>query len=265
MLGGFEFPPLMSIEKTIEFLLVQVSRVVDADKVCLGVGNTLIAYDRKENRFYRPLPEDVHANGWVPVPLENGYLYLQTALNGSEVEALRKHCSQAINNAREYDKVLRETLVDPLTGLLNKRALCERLTEEIARCSRSGGVFCVAFFDVNDLKKINDLHGHLAGDGVLKGVAATIRRFLRKSDVVGRFGGDEFVALLADASLHQGKIVMRRLLEKVVQEVTVGGIPVSISAGIACYPEDGRDLEQLIETADKRMYENKLSRRRGRV
>jgi diguanylate cyclase (GGDEF)-like protein len=251
----------MSVEKTVEFLLVQVSKVVDVDKACLGVGDMLIAYDRKENRFHRPLPEEIHSDGWKPISLENGNLYLQVSLNDPDVEALRKHCSQAINNAREYDKVLKETLVDPLTGLLNKRALCERLMEEIVRCSRSRGVFCVAFFDVNNLKEINDIYGHLAGDSVLKGVAATIRRFLRKSDVVGRFGGDEFVALLAGASLHQGKTAVERLLEKVVQEVTVGGISVSISAGIACYPEDGHDVERLIETADKRMYENKLSRR----
>lgn len=262
MLGGFEFPPLMSVEKTVEFLLVQVSRVADIDRVCIGVGDIFIAYDRDKDRFYFPSPEEMRADGWTPISLDNGELYLQKFLNKSDVEALKKHCSQAIANAWEYDKVLRETFIDPLTGLLNKRALCERLTEEIVRCSRHRGSFCVVFLDVDNLKDINDSYGHLAGDGILKGVADVIRNSLRKSDVVARFGGDEFVVLLTDASLRQGESAVKRLLEK-VEQVAVNGTSVSVSAGIACYPGDGRDFEQLIEAADKRMYENKLSRRRN--
>lgn len=260
MLNGFEFPPLMDIRKTAEFLLVQVSKF--SERACIRAGDVFIAYDRTKNRFYSPSLKEL--NKWAMISLGRGELYLQNPLGEREIEVLRKHCSQALANAREYEKVLEETSTDPLTGLLNKRAFCARLSEEIARCSRFGGGFCVAFLDVDGLKGINDRYGHLTGDAVLKEVANVVRDTFRRSDIVARFGGDEFVVVLLGARLSQGESALRRLLEN-LERVEVKGIPLRVSAGIACYPEDGTSAEQLIEAADKRMYTNKASRRRGCV
>jgi diguanylate cyclase (GGDEF)-like protein len=260
VLDGIEFPPLMGAEKTAEFLLVQVARVTGAGRVCLKAEGTCVAYDYGRNRFYRPSPDEMREGWWTAVPLRGGALYLKAPLEPPQAEALKKFCSRALANALEYERVLREMAADPLTGLLNRGGLCKRIKEEVARCSRRRGSFCVVFLDVDNLKGVNDTHGHLAGDKVLKGVAKVIRGSLRKSDVAGRCGGDEFVILLTDTSRDQGEFAVRRLLER-VERIAVAGVPVSVSVGVACFPEDGCSPGQLIRAADRRMYEDKLSRR----
>jgi diguanylate cyclase (GGDEF)-like protein len=132
----------------------------------------------------------------------------------------------------------------------------ERLTEEVARAERTGSCFSVVFLDVDDLKKVNDTLGHPAGDDLLKGVAAAVWHSVRRSDVVARYGGDEFIVLLCETGPEDAAAAVRRILDE-VSNVQVGNFHAEVSAGVASYPADSTDPKVLVATADKRMYKEK--------
>jgi diguanylate cyclase (GGDEF)-like protein len=140
-------------------------------------------------------------------------------------------------------------LTDALTGVYNRRYMDRRLAEEIARARRqSYGLSCL-YIDVDHFKQVNDSHGHQAGDDVLREVAARIKAELRMSDALGRFGGEEFVALLIDADLESASLVAQRIRASVAgQSFLLGdgqGLEVTVSVGVAAL--DGVDREQAVE------------------
>ena len=147
---------------------------------------------------------------------------------------------------------------DTLTGLPNRRLCEERLAEELSRARRdatSRGSLLVV--DVNDLKLVNDRHGHKAGDDLLREVAAVLRRALRTADVCCRTGGDEFMILLPDTDPRGARLVMARLRAGVIRTGSRLNVSVSISIGSSSWPVAGRDPAKLIEKADRAMYVEK--------
>ena len=146
---------------------------------------------------------------------------------------------------------------DPLTGLANYRRLIEAIDSEIKRYSRSRQPFAIVLFDLDQLKKINDTHGHLVGSRALCRVADILRLHSREIDLAARYGGDEFVLVLpetsADAAIHVAKRVAARLNND-------GQDPqLSASAGVAVYPTDGQSLDELFMAADRALYIDKSS------
>ncbi|HUP55768.1 MAG TPA: GGDEF domain-containing protein [Methylomirabilota bacterium] len=135
---------------------------------------------------------------------------------------------------------------DPLTGLANERTVTRILELELARAGRQGGELSLAMFDVDDFRATNDQGGHVAGDEVLRQVAAVLAESVRLVDTVGRIGGDEFV-LVAPGSA--GGTVARRVLDGIAALPAVAGRTVSVSAGVARFPADGTDSESLITAA----------------
>ena len=135
---------------------------------------------------------------------------------------------------------------DPLTGLANERTVSRILELELARAGRQGSELSLAMFDVDDFRATNEQGGHVAGDEVLRQVAAVLAESVRLVDTVGRIGGDEFV-LVAPGSA--GGMVAQRVLEGVAALPAVAGRSVSVSAGVARFPADGTDSESLIEAA----------------
>lgn len=160
----------------------------------------------------------------------------------------------------------RAALHDALTGLPNRLLLSDRLKQAIASADRSGHVFALAYLDLNGFKQVNDVHGHDAGDEVLKAVSARLQAGLRSSDTVARLGGDEFVVLLApNPAPTEAETVLSRLLDDLSQPVTLsGGVQVSVgsSVGLAHFPLDGATPDALMRHADEAMFANK---RAGRV
>jgi diguanylate cyclase (GGDEF)-like protein len=147
--------------------------------------------------------------------------------------------------------------VDPLTGLYNRRFAESRLAAEAARSQRYGHPLTVVYFDLNNFKQINDQHGHLAGDQVLKEFAQRLNSAIRVSDYAVRMGGDEFLVILPECPAEQIRALFGRLA---TIEVDYAGqlIPVKYSAGWVGH-ERGESPEHFLERADRLMYANKRS------
>jgi diguanylate cyclase (GGDEF)-like protein len=157
----------------------------------------------------------------------------------------------------------RQARTDPLTGAMNRLALAESITRELARAQRNGRPLSVLMFDLDFFKQLNDRLGHQAGDAALKNVAAATQRHLRASDLLARYGGEEFVAVLPDTDKARAVETAERLR----QEIESLGIPcgngtaLTASYGAATYPADGDDFDSLVASADAALYKAKQSGR----
>ncbi len=164
---------------------------------------------------------------------------------------------------RERDELKRRTMIDGLTRLWNRAAIMELLSKELARVKR-GTPMCVAMIDVNHFKIVNDTYGHQVGDAVLVELAARIRRGGgREYDVVGRYGGEEFIAVLNGCDLDTAKMICERIRSFVASEpiaTSAGPITVTISIGLAAC-DAGHDLERIIGAADAALYCAKANNR----
>ncbi len=151
---------------------------------------------------------------------------------------------------KEFYKDL--SIRDGLTGLFNYRYFKEILQREIEKSKRYGHPFSLIMFDIDDFKKFNDNFGHLEGDRILKKFSHLISNSVRKIDMVFRYGGEEFFVLLPELPKERAKKVAERL-KKLVKE----NLPITVSAGISGFPEDGEEVEALIKKVDLDMFENK--------
>jgi diguanylate cyclase (GGDEF)-like protein len=151
---------------------------------------------------------------------------------------------------------------DGLTALFNHRHFQEALAQELARSSRSGKPCSIVFMDVDNFKAYNDTHGHPDGDKLLRTLSEILTSQLRCSDLAARYGGEEFVLLLPETPKAAALRIAETLRAKVEREHFPGRERqplgrVTISAGVACYPEDGRDTQTLLGCADQRLYQAK--------
>jgi diguanylate cyclase (GGDEF)-like protein len=155
---------------------------------------------------------------------------------------------------------------DSLTGLLNRRYFFERLREELLRSKRTDEPFSVLMLDLNRFKRYNDTHGHQAGDAMLVAVAEAVRHSIRGHDVLARYGGDEFIILLPHSGLEPEQLA-QRIVDNVAAvgrdagDAAEGedGAPISISIGIARYPQHGDNGDALVGAADAALYRAKRS------
>lgn len=146
---------------------------------------------------------------------------------------------------------------DILTGLPNRSALIAQLEQQLAFAQRNHEKVAILFIDLDDFKKVNDTLGHTVGDELLQAVASRLRKTIRSSDVISRFGGDEFVIMLSHLhSLEDIESTCLQLLQSMKQNYPIGqrNISMSLSIGIATYPEDGESVELLLQNADTAMY-----------
>jgi diguanylate cyclase (GGDEF)-like protein len=164
-----------------------------------------------------------------------------------------------IENALKYRQAEKSATNDYLTGLPNARALSLHLDQELARCNREYSTLAVMVCDLNGFKTVNDRHGHLAGDNVLKLFSKMVREVCREYDFVARMGGDEFVIVapgMTPASVPERTVLLSALAEKSGREIC-GKDLLSLSLGVAFFPRDGMTTEQLLAEADKKMYSAK--------
>ena len=179
--------------------------------------------------------------------------------------ALAEQAAMTLANLELKNKLRLQALRDPLTGLLNRRFIDEWLEQEVARTDQTGRPFGVIMADIDHFKQVNDLHGHDAGDQLLKAVAESFKHSLRPSDLSCRFGGEEFLLMLADVDDNvlaaRAELVRQRVADIQVQHRGVPLPAVTISAGIALYPQHGPTGSAVVAAADTALY---AAKRAGR-
>ena len=169
---------------------------------------------------------------------------------------------RALQRADHFARVSEAARRDALTGLFNVRVLNEGIEEEIHRAERTGASLSLLMIDVDFLKHVNDVYGHPAGDQVLKALAETLRRLVRRIDLVARCGGEEFAVLLPETTAERGEDVATRLRESIEGLEHAGvGEAITVSIGVAAYPEDAGSVSELVHAADQALYVSKNSGR----
>lgn len=165
---------------------------------------------------------------------------------------------------RTRDAAVRLSTIDALTGLANRGYLIAAVEREIERATRYGRGFCLLMADLDNLKMVNDSFGHRTGDRVLVGVADVIRDGVRRIDTSARLGGDEFVVLLPETDPTGAWVVAEKIRQGVAAMHTLERgepVPVSVSIGLAAWPDDGTTIDQLVDSVDEAMY---AAKQRGR-
>jgi diguanylate cyclase (GGDEF)-like protein len=203
--------------------------------------------------------------------LEKLLLYLTFVATLARFVFLSSHVGGLRKDLHRQNRTLQETLVriedlashDELTAVPNRRSLLRMLREEMDRSDRTGIPFCVALLDLDNFKRVNDLHGHIAGDAVLKQFAALATASLRSTDRFGRYGGEEFLLLLTGTDSEGACLPVERLRNSAAAyDWSLHDVSTRISAsvGVAQYVK-GETMDQLINRADHAMYAAKLAGR----
>ncbi|HEX8137708.1 MAG TPA: diguanylate cyclase [Pyrinomonadaceae bacterium] len=182
------------------------------------------------------------------------------------LESVSQHASSALNNALTFEKTKESALTDPLTDLPNARAFYMMLEQRLAECLRMNKEsLAVMSLDLDDFKKINDVYGHAIGDRILANIAGVIKKELRQMDILTRYAGDEFVAIMPMASTTMAMMVAERIRAAVEAHkfsVRTGKtVEIGVSMGISCFPADGETTEQLLTTAARNMQRDKHARK----
>lgn len=180
----------------------------------------------------------------------------------SMLHLLADHAAGAIASLQRVRHSRQLALTDPLTGIANNRRLIAELERIVATPEMRDEQFCVVMMDLNGFKQVNDRLGHLAGDELLRDVARILQSTSGDGVLCGRYAGDEFVMLLPRQGPRAATATLRSISAAVDALSPVSGqVFTGISAGLACYPEDGLSGPELLARADQRMYEDKLSRK----
>ncbi len=180
------------------------------------------------------------------------------------LEVLASHLAVSLSNARMVQKLETMATTDGLTGLLNKRAMLDAAASKVAAASRFGRKLSVLITDIDFFKKVNDTYGHDVGDVVIRGLGEILKRQKRTTDVVARFGGEEFVVLCEQTDETGAVLLGERIREEVAKTVfhtAMGPLSVTCSVGIATFPEGGRTWDELFKASDEALY---ASKRTGR-
>jgi diguanylate cyclase (GGDEF)-like protein len=176
-----------------------------------------------------------------------------------------EHVALALVNIRLRETLREQSVRDELTGLFNRRYMEETLERELRRATRERRSVGLIMADVDHFKAHNDRLGHAAGDEVLRGIASFLGESVRGEDVVCRFGGEEFVVILPKAGLEDTRLraeeLRRRLADRATVDLAPGLPAVTVSLGVAAFPEHGDDVEQLLAAADEALYRAKADGR----
>lgn len=225
------------------------------DKVLAGIGEALPTI---ASLFEASLSTPVRVQQLIDHARE--LATLRTLREMQDAEQARRRADESEARAR---RLTEQAHRDALTGVLNRRQMETVLEQEFLRATRHGWPLSVAFIDLDDFKKINDAHGHLTGDDVLRTFAAALQGQLRASDTVARFGGEEFVALLPNTTETVALDVIRRVLARIAATpmamLEQGPLHVTFSAGIATQGGHERfdDVQSLLRAADDVLYRSK--------
>jgi len=223
-----------------------------------------------------PAPDEPDPGGAaVAVPLRSGghpfgvlgYYGATTGFDDEDVsslEILLRQAETAIENSFLYEEAIRLSLTDGMTGLWNRRNFDLRLESELSRAVRFSEPFAVVFVELDQMKSVNDRHGHQAGDTVLIELARRLTEAVREVDLVARWGGDEFTLLLPKTGLAGALLLAEKIRTAVGATpfaLETGSLYLTISVGVSAYPEHGSSGKDLVAAADAAMYRAKAGGR----
>ena len=177
---------------------------------------------------------------------------------------LKNQLVLGLKKAYLYEEIQRLAITDALCGILSRRYVLERLEEELLRSKKFKLSFSLLMVDLDRFKYINDTYGHLVGDVVLRETARIIKDNLRQIDLIGRFGGEEFIIVLTEIPVEKAKIVSERIrtaVESAIFRAYDETLRVTISIGISSFPQDARTVQDLIDKADFALY---TAKKKGR-
>ncbi|MBU3143383.1 diguanylate cyclase [Clostridium sp. CF012] len=203
-----------------------------------------------------------------PIKLENikGYLYMESerVLNNFNEESLNKcmDLTSFISFIMENYLLKISSSIDKLTGTLTRRFLEEALSENVEKASGTSGVFSIIMFDLDNFKGVNDRFGHQTGDQVLRDVSKIVMDSIRKIDVCGRYGGEEFIVILPGTDTDVATGIAERIRQNIENKKMLGSKrELTVSMGIATYPNHGKWKQELVEKADQALYVAKANGR----
>lgn len=222
--------------------------------------------DATRLRHAVPLSAAGEIVGWMAV--DNLLSLQEIAMDEIHLlEAVSGQLALAVRNASLYEGVETLATTDELTRLLLGRVFNDRLAEECRRAERTQTTFAVCMLDVDTFKSINDTHGHPVGDRVLAGVARRLKTVSRRMDVVARYAGDEFIALLPHANAEQAMSFAQRVVESVRKLAVKGArgalVRPTVSLGVSVFPTHGTKPDELVRAADEALYQAKRAGRDG--
>jgi diguanylate cyclase (GGDEF)-like protein len=165
----------------------------------------------------------------------------------------------ALHNAFVFQKLQQQSITDGLTGIKTRRFFWEALSAEWKRASRSGRPFSVVLIDLDKFKEVNDTMGHFEGDHVLARVGRLLEQKSRQSNVVARYGGDEFIVLMPETGAEQAQVLAERLRQWLAGDPMLSEHHITGSFGVASFPMHGFSIEDIIRVADAGMYVSKRS------
>ncbi len=233
---------------------------------------TILVNDVKVVEGYFPGFEETQSEMCVPLVffgeklgvlvLESARLHAFEQTDVQPLEAVADICAAAIQNAHFFERAKQLAYLDGLTGIFNRRYFEMRIGEEIERARRYESNLSVVMMDIDHFKRLNDEFGHLLGDEVLRQISRLFQQHLRKSDIICRYGGEEFALLLPQTTGEDAMDVAEKL-RKTIEAYPFPGVPrpVSISAGMAAYPEFGKTRDEIVASADAALYHAKQNGR----
>jgi diguanylate cyclase (GGDEF)-like protein len=189
-------------------------------------------------------------------PAEGGRIQRRVV---SGLERSASYAALALRNAWLLEQVQRLAATDGLTKIANRRTFESTLEREVARATRSAEHLSLVMIDIDHFKRLNDEHGHQAGDEVLRNVAAALSCECRDFDTAARYGGEEFAVVLPGCGPDEARLIAERLRHAVAAAPST--VPITASAGVATYPAHAGDADTLVRAADDALYESKRAGR----
>jgi len=246
----------------------EICKTLDEDKVFNTFRDSISRYiEFGDCKFIRDEAELLNYPQYIVLPLKlnhhiMGYLVARgiKRVDTDKFHILSQQFILAIKRALLYRKVQELAIKDGLTEVSSRRYFMERFSEELQRSSKFKYKFSLLMIDIDHFKKYNDHYGHFVGDAILKEVSRTIRENVRQIDLVGRYGGEEFVVILPDTD-RDGAVLAAERIRQAIQakktKVYDEYLEVTISIGLSVFPEDSKEVEPLIEDADIALYKAK--------
>ncbi|MEJ2166995.1 MAG: sensor domain-containing diguanylate cyclase [Desulfobacterales bacterium] len=243
-----------------------------AGRVFLNAQPMIVNNIHEDNLFIESETSYVRSIACIPMVVYNDVIGVINVTNkksgkeftGQDIKMLKAVADQAavaVNKAQLWDMAV----TDSLTGLYVRRYFMVKLQEEIHRAERYDKIMSIVMADLDGFKDINDKYGHDVGDRTLEAISQFLQKRIRDVDIIARYGGEEFVMLIPDADKEAAFSLAERLREELIRVNLDHLPPITISLGIATYPQDGTDIEDLIKKADAAMYAAKKAGRNRSV